>query len=123
MPKSGPKLWLPRKPASQVWESDLLAAADPPPGRLRGMAGVHRVGATELQRCGRAVGLPVAAIGRQVRRDLVGAAEHRYWTGCRCCCRRAWWTAELILEIACAMLKRPPPVTVKSSGKVIVSIA
>ena len=30
-------------------------------------AGVRRVGATELQRCGRAVGLRVASIGRQFR--------------------------------------------------------
>ena len=36
-----------------------------------------RIGAAQFQRGRRAVGLGIAGIGRQFRRDLVGAADHR----------------------------------------------
>ena len=40
-------------------------------------AGTSRIGAAELERCRRTVGLGVAGIGGQLRRDPVGASDHR----------------------------------------------
>ena len=43
----------------------------------RNDAGMHRIGAAELERGRRAIGLGIAGVGGDVRVDLVGRADHR----------------------------------------------
>ncbi len=71
---------VPRRPASTVFETTCFSGGSET--RKAAMRqGLRRIGAAQLERRRHAVGLGVAGIGRQLRRDLVGAADHRIEAG------------------------------------------